>query len=166
MLNSNRWTFKILASLIGVVSIAAAQPVEARPVVVRQSRYYQQRGRVHVRPVIIRQPRYIRQVRGPVPYRGPVITHTPVGSTIGLPRHRPSRRYYRESFPSERAIRSQRTIRNSTLVNPTIVNSEIDDSVLINPVIINSRSHRRSFERRYYRQYSVPSRGIHIQFGN
>lgn len=31
-----------------------------------------------------------------------------------------------------------RVILNSTLVNPTVINSRISDSVLINPVIINS----------------------------
>lgn len=34
-----------------------------------------------------------------------------------------------------------RVIQNSTLINPTIINSRISDSVLINPVIINSPSY-------------------------
>ena len=177
MPNPNRWNLKILAALIGVASLAAALPVEARPVF--RSPYYREASPL-----------------GPIPYRGPVITHIPIGSATGSPTRlrsssryysrpnsiryygdsypvrretirnstlvNPTTRYYEESYPVRRD-----TIRDSTLVNPTIINSEIDDSVLINPTIVNPRSRHRDYERRYYRrQYSVPSSGIYIQFGN
>ncbi|HEY9892214.1 MAG TPA: hypothetical protein V6D37_10485 [Candidatus Sericytochromatia bacterium] len=38
----------------------------------------------------------------------------------------------------------RRIIDNSTLINPTIINSRISDSVLVNPTIINSRQYPSS----------------------
>lgn len=47
----------------------------------------------------------------------------------------------RWGYPSDRGYR-RRTIDDSTLVNPVIVDSDIRDSTLINPVIIDSRDRR------------------------
>ena len=114
------------------------------------------------RPIIIEESRYL----GPVPYQGPTITHIPMRSVTGSSAHRYY--YQRDSYPSYSRIR------RSTLVNPTIVDSQISDSILINPVIVNSPVERRYYrnspvERRYYRsrggylRYVSP--GVQIQIG-
>ncbi len=43
--------------------------------------------------------------------------------------------YYPQYYPQ----RGQPTIRNSTLINPTVIDSHIENSTLINPVIIDSQ---------------------------
>ena len=127
----------LIVSLIGASVFATAVPVEARPIIVEESRYL-----------------------GPVPYQGPTITHIPMRSVTGSS----VRRYYytRDSYPSY-----SRRIRRSTLVNPTVIDSQISDSILINPVIVNP-----PVERRYYRsgggylRYVSPGGGVQIQIGH
>ena len=75
------------------VSALAAVPAEARPIIVKETRYL-----------------------GPVPYQGPVITHMPISVTGS------SRRYY-GTVSAPRSYSS--TIRRSTLINPTVINSQI-----------------------------------------
>ena len=149
MLNPGRlkcWK-KLIVSLIGASAIATAIPVEARPIIIEESRYL-----------------------GPVPYQGPTITHIPMRSVSGSN----VRRYYysRDSYPS---YPNYSRIRRSTLVNPTVIDSQISDSILINPVIVNPPVERRYYrnspvERRYYRsrggylRYVSP--GVQIQIGH
>ncbi|MCT7959140.1 hypothetical protein NG791_00335 [Laspinema sp. D1] len=53
--------------------------------------------------------------------------------------------YYPQYYPQ----RGQATIRNSTLINPTIIDSRIENSTLINPVIIDSQHpHRNLYQPR------------------
>ena len=148
MLNPGRlkcWK-NLIVSLIGASAIATAIPVEARPIIIEESRYL-----------------------GPVPYRGPTITHIPVRSVNRSSAH--PYYYSRDSYPSY-----SRRIRRSTLVNPTVIDSQISDSILINPVIVNPPVERRYYrnspvERRYYRsgggylRYVSPGGGVQIQIG-
>lgn len=136
MLNPSRpkcWK-NLIVSLLGASVIASAIPVEARPIIIEESRYL-----------------------GPVPYRGPTITHIPMRSVNRFS----ARPYsYQNSYPGYSRIR------RSTLVNPTVIDSQISDSILINPVIVNS-----PVERRYYRsgggylRYVSPGGGVQIQIG-
>ncbi len=64
-------------------------------------------------------------------YGSPISTPMPVDPATGL---MPSRTNYPAySYPSVR-----QKVRNSTLINPTLVNPVIRDSTLVNPVIINN----------------------------
>ncbi|MCT7986136.1 hypothetical protein NG796_22955 [Laspinema sp. A4] len=47
--------------------------------------------------------------------------------------------YYPQYYPQT----GQPTIRNSTLINPTVIDSRIENSTLINPVIIDSQNRNR-----------------------
>ena len=90
------------------VSALAAVPAEARPIIVKETRYL-----------------------GPVPYQGPVITHMPISVTGS------SRRYYgtvsaprsysstirRSTLVNPTVVNSQ--ISDSVLINPVIVNSPV-----------------------------------------
>lgn len=52
--------------------------------------------------------------------------------------------YYSPNYhPQYYPQRGQPTIRNSTLINPTVIDSRIENSTLINPVIIDSQNHNR-----------------------
>jgi hypothetical protein len=47
------------------------------------------------------------------------------------------------SSPNYYPQRGQPTIRNSTLINPTVIDSRIENSTLINPIIIDSQNNNR-----------------------
>ncbi len=71
-------------------------------------------------------------------YGSPIPTPMPVDPATGLvpqPTH-----YYNYSYPQ-----SRQNLRNSTLINPTLINPEIRDSTLVNPVIINNSWRRTPF---------------------
>ncbi len=68
-------------------------------------------------------------------YGSPISTPMPVNPATGLI---PSR----TNYPAYSYPRVRQKVRNSTLINPTLVNPVIRDSTLVNPVIINnSRRH-------------------------
>lgn len=70
----------------------------------------------------------------PVRYRGTNIYRGGIN-------YYPVREYYPGYYPRRRGT----TIRNSTLINPTVIDSTIRNSTLINPTIINSpHRHRRT----------------------
>lgn len=88
-------------------------------------------------------------------YGSPISTPIPVDPTTGLSRSRSSSIYYNSDIPAriyKRSGRSRQDIRDSILVNPTIIDSRISDSVLINPRVID-RGYRRVIRdpRVYYR---------------
>lgn len=56
--------------------------------------------------------------------------------------------YYRGSYPT----RGRVVIRNSTLINPTVIDSTIENSTLINPTIVNSPDRIRTTNRRSSRR--------------
>ncbi|MEH1940323.1 MAG: hypothetical protein V7L01_08930 [Nostoc sp.] len=71
-------------------------------------------------------------------YGSPIPTPMPVDPTTGLI---PQRNYYRDySYPQFR-----HNVRNSTLINPTLINPTIRDSTVVNPVIINNSWRRTPF---------------------
>lgn len=124
-----------IASLIGVTFVISASiSVEARPI------------------VVIGQPLPTTQIIGsPIPSPIPLVpgTTTPYlfspyndrdYNTVIMPRRGVSdyRNYNTVITPGRRIID------NSTLINPTIINSRISDSVLVNPTIINSRQYPSS----------------------
>lgn len=78
-------------------------------------------------------------------YGSPIPTPILVNPNTGL---LPRTNYY--SYPG------RRTIENSTLLNPILVNPRIRDSTLINPVIINNSGRRRSGFTRSRIIYSYP----------
>lgn len=52
--------------------------------------------------------------------------------------------YYSPNYhPQYHPQRGQPTIRNSTLINPTVIDSRIENSTLINPIIIDSQNNNR-----------------------
>jgi hypothetical protein len=63
----------------------------------------------------------------------------------------------------------RQVIRNSTLINPTVINSRITDSVLIDPVIVNSPGYPRRVFRQppaiYNPPYYYNRPGIRIRIG-
>ncbi|MCC5628690.1 hypothetical protein LC613_11510 [Nostoc sphaeroides CHAB 2801] len=71
-------------------------------------------------------------------YGSPIATPMPVDPTTGLIPQRTD--YYNYSYPQIR-----QNVRNSTLINPTLINPAIRDSTIVNPVIIDNSWHRRSF---------------------
>lgn len=104
-----------LAIGIGVLSTAMA--VEARPIIIQSS----------PSPGII--------------YGNPVPTPFPVYSTS--PRQ-PNYPYDdRDDYDYRDYDGIRRPVRNPTLINPIVIDSEIRDSILINPVIIESPSRGR-----------------------
>ncbi len=71
-------------------------------------------------------------------YGSPIPTPMPVDPSTGLipqPTH-----YYNYSYPQVR-----QNVRNSTLINPTLINPAIRDSTIVNPVIINNSWRRTPF---------------------
>jgi hypothetical protein len=71
-------------------------------------------------------------------YGSPIPTPVPVDPSTGL---MPTRSYY--SYPN-----FKRDVRDSTLLNPVLVNPNIRDSTIINPVILNNRQFRRPLRQR------------------
>ena len=71
-------------------------------------------------------------------YGSPIPTPMPVDPATGLIPQRTH--YYNYSYPQIR-----QNVRNSTLINPTLINPAIRDSTIVNPVIINNSWHRRPF---------------------
>lgn len=73
-------------------------------------------------------------------YGSPIATPMPVDPATGL---MPTRRTnYHDSYPQLR-----QNVKNSTLINPTLINPTIRDSTLVNPVIINNSWRRTPFDR-------------------
>ncbi|QMS91870.1 hypothetical protein HUN01_31315 [Nostoc edaphicum CCNP1411] len=71
-------------------------------------------------------------------YGSPIPTPMPVDPATGL---MPQRNHFRDySYPQFR-----QNVRNSTLINPTLVNPSIRDSTIVNPVIINNSWRRTPF---------------------
>ncbi len=71
-------------------------------------------------------------------YGSPIPTPMPVDPATGLI---PQRNHFRDySYPQVR-----QNVRNSTLINPTLVNPSIRDSTIVNPVIINNSWRRTPF---------------------
>jgi hypothetical protein len=72
-------------------------------------------------------------------YGSPIPTPMPVDPTTGL---MPQRTNYPDyySYPQVR-----QNVRNSNLINPTLINPTIRDSTLVNPVIINNSWQRTPF---------------------
>lgn len=145
----------IVPITVGVVLMTATTaPVSAQPVILVE------RGMVS-RPL----------TAGSLIYGSPIPTPIPVHPTNGLlpsptyysdpvsPRYYsyPSPRYY--SYPTSPTYYSspvrRRTVVNSTLLNPILVNPTIRDSTLINPVIVNDP----------VRQIPVPHRRSRIILG-
>lgn len=114
--------------------------------------------------VIIQRSRPLRQAPAPAVgnmiYGSPIPAPMPVNPTTGHSIRRSSR--YDDSYYQPR--RRDRTIERSTLINPTIVDSDISDSVLINPTIIRDRHSHRRYDYHQRRIYS-PSRGVQIRIG-
>ncbi|MDZ8184279.1 MAG: hypothetical protein RMX96_05370 [Nostoc sp. ChiSLP02] len=72
-------------------------------------------------------------------YGSPILTPMPVNPATGLTPQRID--YYNNySYPGVR-----HRVRNSTLINPTLINPTIRDSTLVNPVIINNSWRRTPF---------------------
>jgi hypothetical protein len=72
-------------------------------------------------------------------YGSPIPTPMPVDPTTGLMRQRTNYPDY-YSYPQVR-----QNVRNSTLINPTLINPAIRDSTIVNPVIINNSWRRTPF---------------------
>lgn len=97
---------------------------------------------VEARPVFVQPPLPTTQIIGsPIPSPVPVVPGTTIPYSLS-----PYNNYYRDYNPVITPGRG--VIRNSTLINPTIINSRISDSVLIDPVIINSPRFSRGVFRR------------------
>ncbi|MBE9126906.1 MULTISPECIES: hypothetical protein [unclassified Coleofasciculus] len=134
------WLTSLLTPLtLGVAWMISGQmPVDARPVVIRS------------------------QSSSSYIYGSPIPAPVPVNPVTGQPSAFTPYNYdYGNDYRVRRPIRG--SIRNSTLINPTIIDSQISDSVLIDPVIIDSS---RSARRRIQRSgviYTSP--GIRIQIG-
>ncbi|MFN6541058.1 MAG: hypothetical protein RM021_032585 [Nostoc sp. EkiNYC01] len=71
-------------------------------------------------------------------YGSPIPTPMPVDPATGLIPQRSN--YYNYSYPG-----IGQNVRNSTLINPTLINPRIRDSTLVNPVIINNSWRRTPF---------------------
>ncbi|MEH2327707.1 hypothetical protein [Nostoc sp.] len=64
-------------------------------------------------------------------YGSPIPTPMPVDPTTGLMPQR-------TNFPDSYYPQVRQNVRNSTLINPTLINPAIRDSTVVNPVIINN----------------------------
>ncbi|MEH2437278.1 MAG: hypothetical protein V7K25_24095 [Nostoc sp.] len=82
-------------------------------------------------------------------YGSPIPTPMPVDPTTGLIPQRTH--YYNYSYPQIR-----QNVRNSILINPTLINPAIRDSTIVNPVIIDNSWHRRSFSGERSRVFVYP----------
>ncbi|MEH2323761.1 MAG: hypothetical protein V7K32_09335 [Nostoc sp.] len=71
-------------------------------------------------------------------YGSPIPTPMLVDPGTGLIPQRTD--YYNYSYPQFRE-----NVRNSTLINPTLINPAIQDSTIVNPVIIDNSWHPRPF---------------------
>ena len=71
-------------------------------------------------------------------YGSPIPTPMPVDPATGL---MPQRNNYPDYYYPE----FRQNVRNSTLINPTLINPAIRDSTIVNPVIIDNSWHRRPF---------------------
>ncbi|BDI19162.1 hypothetical protein ANSO36C_49640 [Nostoc cf. commune SO-36] len=74
-------------------------------------------------------------------YGSPIPTPMPVDPATGL---MPQRNHYPDYYYPQ----LRRNVRNSTLINPTLINPAIRNSTIINPVIIDNSWHRRPFSGR------------------
>ncbi|HEY9632983.1 MAG TPA: hypothetical protein V6D14_06240 [Coleofasciculaceae cyanobacterium] len=106
---------------------------------------------VEARPVFIQSPPPTTQIIGsPIPSPVPVVPGTTTPYSLSNPS-------YNSVITPGRSV-----IRNSTLINPTIINSRVSDSVLIDPVIINSQRSPLGTYRRGPFIYNQPSVRIRI----
>ncbi|HYX13849.1 MAG TPA: hypothetical protein VE944_05655 [Nostoc sp.] len=71
-------------------------------------------------------------------YGSPIPTPMPVDPATGLMPQR-------NNYPDYYYPQFRQNVRNSTLINPTLINPAIRDSTIVNPVIIDNSWHRRSF---------------------
>ncbi|MBG1267683.1 hypothetical protein [Nostoc sp. WHI] len=72
-------------------------------------------------------------------YGSPIPTPMPVDPATGLmPRHN-------NNYPDYYYPQVRQNVRNSTFINPTLINPTIQDSTLVNPVIINNSWRRTPF---------------------
>lgn len=92
-------------------------------------------------------------------YGSPIPAPMPVNPITGTSLRHSTRRY-EDYYDYPR--RSDRTIKRSTLINPTIIDSEISDSILINPTIIRDYDSDLYYDYDGRRVYS-PSGGVQIR---
>ncbi|MEH2046691.1 hypothetical protein [Nostoc sp.] len=74
-------------------------------------------------------------------YGSPIPTPMPVDPTTGLMPQRtnfPDSYYPQVRQPDSYYPQVRQNVRNSTLINPTLINPTIRDSTVVNPVIINN----------------------------
>lgn len=98
-------------------------------------------------------------------YGSPIPTPVPVNPATGLLPSRtynsypgreyrsyPGREYHSYPVRDYHSYPVRRTVENSTLFNPILVNPNIQDSTLINPTIVNDRGSRRQLRSRESRR--------------
>jgi hypothetical protein len=113
----------LLAGMTLAVMDVSVTPASAQSVIVIDGAYGVQRSSPSVGSFI---------------YGSPIPTPMPVDPSTGLmPQHNNFRDY---SYPQLR-----QNVRNSTLINPTLINPAIRDSTIVNPVIINNSWRRTPF---------------------
>ena len=81
-------------------------------------------------------------------YGSPIPTPMPVDPTTGLIPQRnnfPDSYYPQVRQPDSYYPQVRQNVRNSTLINPTLINPAIRDSTIVNPVIINNSWRRTPF---------------------
>lgn len=93
--------------------------------------------RVEAQPVVVVQP----QLCSSIVYGSPIPAAVPRNPVTGQPCSGSS---YGYGVYNSYGIPATGVIQDSTLINPTIINSRVSDSVLVNPVIINSPRFPRS----------------------
>ncbi|MCC5607600.1 hypothetical protein LC612_12585 [Nostoc sp. CHAB 5834] len=71
-------------------------------------------------------------------YGSPIPTPMPVDPATGLMPQR-------NNYPDYYYPQFRQNVRNSTLINPTLINPAIRDSTIVNPVIINNSWRRTPF---------------------
>ncbi|MCC5598949.1 hypothetical protein [Nostoc favosum] len=71
-------------------------------------------------------------------YGSPILTPMPVDPATGLMPQR-------NNYPDYYYPQFRQNVRNSTLINPTLINPAIRDSTIVNPVIINNSWRRTPF---------------------
>lgn len=118
---SQRLTNLLTPLSVGVVVVASAGiSAEARPV------------------VIVQPPLPTTQIIGsPIPSPVPLVPGTT--TPYSLSPYNYGNYNYNSNYNTGFITPGRQVIQNSTLINPTIINSRISDSVLVDPVIINSR---------------------------